>query len=284
MKTTARFYIYTLVLVASISCFSCEDVIEVDIPQRASRLVVNGWVYDHQDIQTIVLNRSTAYLDGQPLPPVTKAQVRVAASSGETFEYTEEAEGTYQSKFRGLPGKTYTLTVETADGQRYASTPQQMNAPVPLDSVYVQFQEASVDDDEEEDGYYPTWDITDPPSVENYYRWRVYVDGTLLSASDGLLIASDEFVDGESISEIQFFGMDPLVIGDEVTIEQLAITEQAYNFLEQVEALTSNVGGLFDTPPGPVEGNITNTTDKADYALGFFGTAAVSRESVVVAE
>lgn len=32
----------------------------------------------------------------------------------------------------------------------------------------------------------------------------------------------------------------------------------------------SNVGGPFQSPPATVKGNIINTTDKANYPLGYF--------------
>lgn len=279
-----RITYYTALLMTCLGFFSCEDVIEVDIPDRESRLVIAGWIQDNRDLQTVALSRSVAYLDSPSTTAEAGAEVTVTTASGETYSFSEERPGQYRGTFRGVPGETYTLRVVTRDDQRYVSTSQTMPLPVPLDSVYAQFQETPDVDEEEDEGYYPFWDFTDPADRENYYRWRVYANDEPVEGGDALITVADEFINGEEIVEASFLGMDPLAAGDRFTIEQMAITEEAHEFLLRVQDVTSDVGGLFDTPPGPVVGNITNTTDEAEYALGFFGAAAVSSASAEVGE
>ncbi len=279
-----RITYYIILFMTSVSFFSCEDVIEVDIPGRESRLVVQAWIQDNRDVQTVTLSRSVAYLDAQQVGAETGAEVSVTTASGQTYAFSEERPGQYQGTFQGVPDETYTLRVITQDEQQYASTPQTMPLPVPLDSVYAEFRETPDVENEEDEGYYPFWDFTDPADRENYYRWRVYANDEPVQGTGTILTANDEFVNGEDIREIGFFSMDPLTPADRFTIEQMAITEAAHEFLLRVQELTNNVGGLFDTPPGPVEGNITNTTDETDYALGFFGVAAVRSASAGVEE
>ncbi|MEM6841377.1 MAG: DUF4249 domain-containing protein [Bacteroidota bacterium] len=274
--------LYSFLGLLTLILFSaCEDVIIVDAPEGAARLVVEGWVYDNQDVQTILLTNSSPYFDNQTPPLETNAQVSVTTQTGEVFAYSETSPGEYQADFRGSVGERYTLTIETSDGQRYQSTSQLLSPVAPLDSVYAVFRESPEVEDE---GFYPAWDFTDPEGSDNFYRWKFYINDTLQSLAEDILVFSDEFIDGDEIVGAEFFLEQPMEEGDKLTVEQLSINEEAQDFLTQIQQLINNVGGLFDTPPDPIRGNITNTTDEENYALGFFGASSVAGESVVVGE
>ena len=279
-KLTIKLY-HFLGLLILILFSACEDVIIVEAPESAARLVVEGWVYDDRDAQTVLLTSSAPYFDTQSPSPETSAQVSVTTQNGEVFAYTETTPGLYQADFRGSPGERYTLTIETSDGQRYQSTPQLLSPVAPLDSVYAVFKESPEVEDE---GYYPVWDFTDPEGSEDFYRWKFYINDTLQNLAQDILTFSDEFIDGDEINGAEFILERPLEEGDILTVEQLSINEEAQDFLNRIQQLTSGVGGLFDTPPDPVRGNITNTTDEENYALGFFGASSVVQESVVAGE
>ncbi len=258
---------------------ACSDVIEVNAPAGEPRLVIEGWIYDDRDVQTILLNNSAPYFANGPLPAETGAVVEVTAESGETFTFTEDPAGVYTADFRGETGNEYTLTVETTAGDRYISSPQRLLAVAPLDSAYAVFTEVPDVEEEEDEGYYPNWDFTDPEGTEDFYRWRFYVNDVVLNEPQQIVVFSDEFIDGEELNGASWLGMDPLVEGDELIIEQLSLTEEAYDFFTRVRQITNDVGGLFDTPPDPVRGNLTNVVNEQNYALGFFGASSAVRSS-----
>lgn len=261
---------------------ACTDVIEIDAPLTEARLVVDGWIYDDRDVQTVVLTSSTAYFEDSPQPPETNATVVVTNAGGGSFSYTEVEPGVYEADFRGEVGNTYTMTIETSNGTRYVSDPQVLLAVPALDAVYALFIE-SPEVEEEDEGLYPAWDFVDPEGVDNFYRWKFYVNGIFLNDPDNLLIFSDEFVDGEVLDSAYFtVGLDPLVSGDSLVVEQLSLTEEARDFFARVRQITVNVGGLFDTPPDPVRGNFINVMDDENYALGFFGASSIVRSSTKV--
>lgn len=274
-------FLYLSGLLSWVLLASCEDVIDVEAPQSEPQLVVDGWIYDDRDTQVILLSNSAPYFESGALPAETNALVTVATESGETITYNETEAGVYQANFRGVVGDSYTLTIETSDGQRYESTSQPLMPVAPLDSVYAVFKESPEVEDE---GYYPAWSFTEPEGTEDYYRWKFYINDTLQSRAEDILAISDEFVDGEQIVGAEFFTERPLEEGDALTIEQLSITEEAHDFLNRLQQLTAGVGGLFDTPPDPIRGNVTNVTDEQNYALGFFGASSVVRGSAVAGE
>ena len=257
---------------------ACEDVVQIDVPETDPRLVIEGWVYDNQDTQTIVLRNSIAYFTAGTLPPETEAQVMVTTASGERFTFVERKAGVYQASFRGSVGESYTLNIETLAGQQYVSAPQEMLPVPPLDSVYA----IRGDSTEEGADYHPAWDYTDPAGVENYYRWRFYINDSLQNKIEESLVVSDEFIDGKTIIGAEFLNPLSLSTGDTLTIEQLSLTREAYNFLIQVEQLAGNTGGLFDTQPDPVRANVTNVNQAQDYVLGYFGVSSAVRATTTV--
>ncbi|MGB3585979.1 MAG: DUF4249 domain-containing protein [Tunicatimonas sp.] len=279
MKKLKRYYLLGLLSCGLLA--ACEDVIEVEAPRGEPRLVVDGWVYDDRDMQTVLLKNSAPYFESGDLPPETEAAVSVETKTGETFNYTEAEPGVYQADFRGAVGQHYTLRIETSEGQRYESTLQALFPVAPLDTVYTVFRDSP---DVEDEGYYPAWEFIDLKNSEDYYRWKFYINDTLQSSPEDIVAFSDEFVDGEQIKVTEFILERTMAVGDKLTLEQLSISEDFGDFLIRVQQLTAGVGGLFDTPPDPVRGNITNVTDEQNYALGFFGASSVVRDSVVVGE
>ncbi len=69
---------------------------------------------------------------------------------------------------------------------------------------------------------------------------------------------------------------------DTVRIVQERISKDAYEFLIAIQSQTAFVGGPFDTPPSPINGNVKNLEDPRKNALGFFGAAGVDDATVVV--
>ena len=278
MKRMPLRYLFGLLSIGSVAC---EQVVEVDLPDSEPRLVVEGWVYDDRNVQTVLLRNSTAYFETGAFPAETGAQVVVTTQTGDVVAYNETEVGVYQGTFRGVVGQEYTLTVETQGGQRYVSAPQRLRPVAPLDSVYAVFKDAT---EVAEAGYYPVWDYTDPRGTDNYYRWNFYVNDTLRGRMRDMLILSDEFIDGEAIVAAEFLDIDPLDVEDTLTIEQRSLSWEAFDFFLQMQWLSNDGSGLLGGSPDPARANITNTTDAKRYALGFFGASSVARASAVVTE
>ncbi len=86
-------------------------------------------------------------------------------------------------------------------------------------------------------------------------------------ASNGLTIT------GREIATIPFYQANS---GALFIIKQKAITPQAYRYFKTLVDQNQNSGGLADTPPAPLIGNIKNVKDKTQIVTGYF---TVSGES-----
>ena len=144
-------------------------------------------------------------------------------------------------------------------------------------AIYSNFKEETVFEDE---GYYVSIDTEEPAGTGDYYRWKQYVNGEYLNEPFDLLFASDEFVDGNPITGFEV--SEALELGDHYRIEQLSISKAAYEFFFQLQTQTAFIGGLFDSPPAALVGNIVNLDPDGKKALGYFGVSAMSAKELVV--
>jgi hypothetical protein len=59
-------------------------------------------------------------------------------------------------------------------------------------------------------------------------------------------------------------------------VKQLSITKSAYSFYNAIESQQNNVGGLFDSPPTRIKGNLRIEGAEKNEVLGYFMVASVS--------
>ncbi|MBT8195510.1 MAG: DUF4249 domain-containing protein, partial [Bacteroidia bacterium] len=195
-----------------------------------------------------------------------------------TLVETPVGSGMYETATTGQVGETYNLYIKTTDGEEYASIPEELVSVPVIDSIFQEFREETLFEDE---GYYIQINTKEPVGLGDYYRWKFYINDTLLNAPEDLLYADDEFVDGNDINAFDVH-FDPLKIGDKGRVEQLSISKNAYEFIALVQEQTLFVGSIFDFPASPIKGNIFKLNNPDETALGFFGASSVSAEELVI--
>jgi len=96
-------------------------------------------------------------------------------------------------------------------------------------------------------------------------------------------VASDKLVNGRTLAK-QNIGQIPY---DDTTpfymlIEQMSLSKEAYLFWSNVKAQANNSGGIFDTAPAMIKGNIKNLTDATKLMLGYFQVSAITQKAVFI--
>jgi hypothetical protein len=96
--------------------------------------------------------------------------------------------------------------------------------------------------------------------------------------SSELAANNDELYDGKTI-KAQFVGKMPIYqySGALLDIDQYSISKQAYNFIKLSQKQGIETGGLADTPPAALTGNIVCTNNPAINTSGYFIVAGKSR-------
>lgn len=299
--------VWMAVMAASLR--SCVDPYPAEVIASPTKLIVDGLITDDAGPYTVTLALSEPYDNNRGTLAVNSAQVWVQDDNGQRFDFLPRGAGNYQSDslgFRAQAGKIYTLFVRTSDGKIYQSKPELLRAAPPIDTVYNVFFTTTNSLGVAVSGFEVYLETEDPDTSGNFYRWRwAHYDTVVncLQKLDGetrvmfltrccgpcwtvrrcygcINILSDIFLNGNTIrrylADIPYDSKEDYFL----TVEQLALPREAYQFWNLVDGQINNSGGIFDKPPASIQGNISNTADPEEQVLGYFTVAGLARKSV----
>lgn len=279
-----------VILIAAFALSSCEDVIQVKLPNEDLNLIGVEAQITTKDEPTVFLYRTLRVDQNVAYPGISGAEVVISddATPQNSVMLTEDVnqKGFYKvpenEKYLGVPGREYTLTIKTAEVTLLAK--DTLSRVEPIDSMKVL---PSLRGNNRFLGIF-TWG-KEPAGIGNYYKWDIYVNDTLLNEANRIAIASDEFVDGNYISKLEIYTdfyekskeaeQRKLFLNDTVQVKQTSISKFAYNYYFQV-INQSNSGGLFSVPQANIKSNFTSSDGKP--VLGLFVARDVSPSNKVV--
>jgi hypothetical protein len=299
MKKT---FIYIFSILAIITVSSCEDVIQVELPESEPVLVIDAWLNDKPETQQIKVLKSIPYFENTSLPGVNNAIVRVEDLTDDVsynFSASEENGIFIWEPNAGQPsfgkiGNDYRLVVQIGN-DIYESFSSMKRVPV-IDSINYRFEEGN---DFFPDSYFAGVYATDPVGPGDTYWIKAWKNGKYLNLPSEINISYDAggspgaIVDGlvfiQPIRDgINPFDQDenddflpPYEPGDSVYVELHSINYDAYVFLNEVIIQTDRPGGfaeLFAQPLANVSSNIQLLDESAGStkAVGFFNISAVT--------
>lgn len=295
IKSSVRLALFALL---SIALFNCEDPVDLESRFVGPQLVVDAFLNNASEPQVIVLTESQDYYDNRLPDPVEDAQVIVCETvdqqpTANCFVFAYEGEGRYvwepsvDGQTLGEIGTEFGLGIQRGDEQ-YASVTT-MNRTAIIDSLSFQFEEEALGLDE---GIYAQIYARDRVGQGDAYFIRSTINDTLLIRPAELTLAFDAtFSPGTNTDGVAFIfpirfsinktdddgGPIPLVAGDNVAVEIISLSEEAYLFLRIVQEQVNNgQSGLFDLPVANSPSNIFNV-ESGDRILGFFNVGAVAR-------
>lgn len=269
MKKIHLFFCIITVILFS----GCEDVIDVDLNTAPPKLVIEATINWYKGTtgkeQKIKLTTTSDYY-GNMIPKVSGATVFIKNSSNLTFNFTENPNsGEYFcTNFIPVINETYTLTV-ISNGQTYTAT--ETMKPVPAITKIVQNNLGGFDGKTIEVKAY----FNDPANEENYYLFGYTYQNPLVN---NYYVGEDVFFDGN-----EFFSAsqnDELKAGDKIGITHFGISKTYSNYIKVLVSIAgSSNGAPFQSPAATVRGNIINTTDFDNYALGYFSLSEADIKS-----
>lgn len=315
-----RTIVHTLFLGCLLSTLllNCVTPYQPDPRSIPRALVVDGLLTDAPGPHTVALTYTADYTQSSINLRVSNARVTLTDDRGVTQGLAElsAGSGTYRTpaNFRGQVGRTYRLTIITADGKRYESAPERLRPVSPIDSVYWEYTEKPIAGTLGFDkGFDVYLDTRDPATPGDYYRWRwTHYTPIAICAiravpnsnpvveysypccspcwdivrcfgSRCLNLATDALINGNAVSRQPILRV-PFTSTSRfyVEIEQLSLSPAAYTFWNSVDKLTNQNGGIFDAAPATIRGNMRCITDPNEPVFGFFGASAVSLRPVYV--
>lgn len=272
MKKTHLFF----VIIMAIFFPSCEDVVTVDLNTAPPKLVIEASINWYKGTsgneQKIKLTTTTDYYSNV-IPKVSGATVFVKNSSNTTFNFTENPDtGEYFcTTFIPVINETYTLTV-ISKGQTYTAT-ETLKPVAPITKI-IQNDLGGFDGKTIEVKTY----FNDPAAEDNYYLFGYKYQNPLVN---NYYVGEDTFFQGN-----EFFSIsqnDELKSGDTISITHFGISKTYSNYIKVLVSIAgSSNGAPFQSPAATVRGNIINTTNFDNYALGYFSVSEADTKNYVV--
>jgi hypothetical protein len=318
MKRTKN-TIFLAALIAVLT--SCVEFYHPDLgSQNKAKYVVDGVITDQEGYQTVSVSMTSTF-DRPSFAPLSYCDVKIMDNNGKVFQLDELQGGQYRvwmGKEDLTPGNSYKVNVLTPSGVEIESEFDQMPECPKIDSIYyirkdyptsvpyitiegIQFY---IDVDRKNtNNYYYRWDITETWEHHAVYPITWYKDryGQLLQnvnpdyskflcwttekVKDIFTGSTENLVEGK-------FSTHPLLYVDNQTqrltfgysalISQFSLSKSAYTYWDQIRINSTKQGGLYQTQPLQIKGNLKSTTNPELEVLGFFGASAIRSKRVFV--
>lgn len=275
-----------LILSATLLLFtSCTEEIEIELDTTFKRLVVNGKVTTENTIHSVRLSTTTDYFYNQPAPHVSGARVTLSFDD-QVMDMPEHPEipGLYSLPvaFPGVPGTTYTLTIEGVDVDSNQVEETYTAAARMPEMLFIDSIQAQRFISPFFSGYQVSHFGSDPQGTQ-YYSFKLIRNSDLITNRlSELTVQTDDFVSGGYIAgqPVGFLDDDneseAVSPGDTITLELNSISKTYYDFVIEAQNEIFGNNPLFSGPPANVRSNLSNG------AQGIFTAYTINRASVVV--
>ncbi len=266
-------FIYCIVALFFIGC---EDVVDVDLNNAPPKLVIEASIIWFKELsgkdQKIKLTTTTDYFSTE-IPVVSGATVYIRNSSNTQFNFTEiPNSGEYIcNNFVPQTNETYTLTVKYK-GEIYTAS-ETLKSVAPITKIVQNNNGGFTGDQIEVKSYF-----NDPAGETNYYLYKYSYSNEVTQtyyADEDTFFQGNEFF---SISQ-----SDNLKPGDRIEVFHFGISKSYYNYMKILISISGSVSGSpFQSPPATVRGNIINTSNPDNYALGYFSLSEAKAKTYTI--
>lgn len=263
--------LFSFVLVLFFS--SCEDVVNLDLETGQTRIVVDAEIIWKKGTtgneQTIKISKTAPYYNNTT-PKVSGAQVKVENSNGDIFTFNETAPGFYTcNNFVPAINMDYVLFVE-AEGQKFTAT-ERLTSVTTIDKT----EQNIVPDFGGKNIIELTFYYKDPVDEVNYYLTDYQSKFLLFPQYE---LTYDQFFNGNQVSTR--FSNEDMKAGNIVEITHRGISKNFYNYMNLI--LEASSANPFSVVSGNIRGNIINTTNPDNFAMGYFRLCEADHVSYTV--
>ena len=252
---------------------ACEEVIDVELDNAEQQIVIEAVVSPDPLNNKVIITKSTDFYNPGEYQRISNAEVTVIENNGESFVFTESSPGSYTNDtLIAKVGSQYSITVNV-EGKTYSAI-SSLPSPLILDSIAVIGEKRPFQD--ELDYEYHAY-FQDNPGVEDYARFRLYINGI---EKGGIFRYDDRLTDGRYIDFWRFFFEpdDDIKPGDIVTIEMMTIDKATFEYFDTLRrVLATSTGGPFgpSSPSNP-------TTNWDNGALGYFSAYNIESKTTAI--
>lgn len=276
--------------------FSCVESLDFFGDTSEGQIIIYGLLSEGENIHTVNvgLSRSSGFTQSA----IPNAEVNLLAQEGGRYRYTSRGNGDYElHNFNPIEGQSYALEVMVGE-KVYRSTFQEVPNSIGIDSlsydvayepfrttvqehVFKVFSKTQLPEDNEP--VYLRWIVEETAYWELVWIYAPGIPPPLPPPCfifDIMEPARINIFDGSSSKTQNFDHLlatrkfdNSFLFPMFITVKQLSISRDAYEYWEKIKIVIENQGSLFDIPPAPIIGNIKNTNNPNEKVLGFFEVA-----------
>jgi hypothetical protein len=264
-----KFLSICIILIASVVFSSCEKVIEIDLADSKSIIVIEATITNNREPFTVLVSKTSPYFGTTSSVLVSGAKVSVRVENGKPKYFKESSPGVYKlEKTLALANNWYIVDVEY-EGVTYSAR-SYLNETVPIADISLTYFDGFGFFDS---GYKVNCFIRDPAAIENYYRMKIYVNGKLVTDEGEINLYSDKLFDGKFIGLVQQSAVFKET--DVIIVEMQAIDKATYDYFSTLESISGIEIIQSASPANPIS-NFNNG------ALGYFSAYSSDRKSIIV--
>ena len=258
-----KIYIWTLLIVLLFS--NCEKVVDIDVPTIEPKLIIDASfevLFNTTPVTANVvvkLKLSTDYFD-ETIPTVSNAIVFLTNTTDSSIINFSDVNlnGNFTPIINFIPKDAieYELTViyksETYKGRATKVKSTQIDNAMQGDETLFSGKEIEI-----------KVAFKDNVDTENYYLFNF--------TNNLFLPLEDRFFNGTNYNFSFFYQEDEIEVPTNVTVTMSGITKDYFTYFRilQNQSGTSG-GGPFQSVPSSLLGNVINTTNEANFPLGYF--------------
>jgi len=301
MIKRCTFYFVLLIL------FSCKKPYNPGaISTSQHYLVVEGFI-NSGDSTTFKLSRTVSLNSTVSSTPENGAIVTVEDDQSNSYPLNQVGSGTYTSVPLAIDNtRKYRLRIKTNDGNEYLSDLVQVKASPPIDSVgfqvagnnlniYVNTHDPSNATRYYRWDYQETWQfhsnynseyiiagdtiIPRPPAQSIYYCFANDASSSVILTSTTKL--SQDVVYQTPVTQISSTS-EKIEVKYSILVRQYALTEDAFQFWQELEQNTEQIGSIFDTQPSSSIGNIHCISNPAEHVVGYISAGSISTKRIFI--
>jgi hypothetical protein len=277
-----------------------------EIEQAQAALVIDGFI-NVLGKSTIKLSRTQNLADtNEPIQEVG-ASIWVEDEQELKFFLSEESAGVYSLPAQSFVDSRYRLHIVTSNSKEYVSAFERAMMSPPIDSVNWSFTDdlgiqlfVNTNNTESTQGYYrwtfeETWLYTsafqstyvyneqtrsaEVRTDDIYNCWRT-------GKSSDVLIESTTRLSENRVSE---YPLTSIKQNDErlrykysILVKQYSITQDAFNYWQQIKKTTEDLGTLFGPLPSQVTGNFKSISNPAEPVIGYFAIGSFASNRIFI--
>jgi len=263
-----------LIALALASVYSCQKVVILDLNTTGTKIVIEGNVTSKPGAQTVFVSTSGDFYTGKGIAGVGNATVVIKDDKGKEVTLELYQPGIYYTyNITGEENVKYSIEVQV-DGEEYTAS-EVFPSKKTIDSLSYLVNPGIFGDGLTEEGdttYNIVCTFQDPPETEDYYRFYITVNDSLIqNGFTSYLVIDDELFNGQ-LFNFEILGTEAIK-GDHVRVEMQSIGYNTYKYFLSLNDLVD--GGMGSTPYNPIS-NMSNG------ALGYFGAYASDVKSIKI--